>query len=319
MSPISLRPADPERDFRQINALFSLEQGEPESEEDLKEDYEIHKSRIFCLKVAEDEQGNLYGFNWATRSRFKSDEAYFFVIVKPELRGRGAGHLLYCDVEQSAKLANINRLQITIRDIPPECRAFAERRGFSERAHFIELELDLDTFDDQFYDTIITQLENDGFRFTTMDELGNTEDVQRRLYVLNDSTAVSVPGSNGKHPWLSFDDFQKKVCQANWYKPDGQFVAIDTSTDAWAAMCAITRYKGTDYANTLHIGVDTPYRGRKLGQAIRVLALRYARDVLKVSSVRTTHNSMNLPALATDRKLGYIQISGTLSMDKNLE
>jgi RimJ/RimL family protein N-acetyltransferase len=319
MNTITLRPADPERDFRQIDALFSLEQGEPESEANLKEDYEIHKPRIFCLKVAEDEHGKLYGFNWATRSRFHEDEAYFFVIVKPELRGQGAGRLLYADVEQSARFSHINSLQVSIRDTPPECQAFAERRGFVVRSHFIELELDLDTFDDQPYDNIITKLEDNGFRFTTMEELGNTEDAQRKLYILNDSTAVDVPGSNGEHPWLSFEDFQTKVCQLDWYKPAGQFVAIDTSTATWAAMCAITRYKNTDYANTLHIGVDIHYRGRKLGQAVRVLALRYARDVLKVHSVRTTHNGMNLPALAIDRKLGYIQISGTLSMEKKLE
>jgi RimJ/RimL family protein N-acetyltransferase/L-amino acid N-acyltransferase YncA len=319
INTITLRPADPERDFKQIDALFSLEQGEPESEANLKEDYEIHKPRIFCLTVAEDEVGKLYGFNWATRSRFCEDEAYFFVIVKPELRGQGAGSLLYANVEQSARFSRIKNLQVSIHDTPTEYRAFAERRGFVAHSHFIELELDLDTFDDQSYDSIIAKLEDSGFRFTTMEELGNTEDAQSKLYILNDSTAVDVPGSNGEHPWLSFEDFQKKVCQMYWYKPDGQFVAIDTSTEAWAAMCAITRYQGANYANTLHIGVDTHYRDRKLGQAVRVLALRYARDVLKVHSVRTTHNAMNLPALAIDRKLGYIQISGSLSMKKRLE
>ncbi len=319
MNSISLRPADPERDFKQIDALFSLDQGEPENEAALKEDYEIHKPRIFCLKVAEDEHGKLYGFNWATRSRFRDDKAYFFVIVKPELRGQGAGRLLYADTEQTARLSQIKNLQVSIREAPPECRAFAERRGFAVRAHFIELELNLDSFDDQPYGSIIAKLEDSGFGFTTMEELGNTEDAQRKLYALNDSTAMDVPGSNGEHPWLSFEDFQTKVCQMDWYNPAGQFVAIDTSTGTWAAMCAITRFKGANYANTLHIGVDAHYRGRKLGQAVRVLALRYARDVLKANRVRTTHNGMNLPALAIDRKLGYIQISGILSMEKRLE
>jgi RimJ/RimL family protein N-acetyltransferase len=314
-----LRLADPERDFKQISALFSLEQGEPESEADLKEDYEIHKSRIFCLNVAEDDQGNLFGFNWATRSRYHEDEAYFFVIVKSELRGQGAGRLLYADVEQSARSSHIHKFQVDIRDLSPDCRAFAERRGFNEISHYIELELDINTFTDRPYDEVIARLQGEGFRFTTMEELGNTEDAQRRLYFLNDATAIDVPGSNGEHPWLSFEDFQKRVCQMEWYKPDGQFVAIDTSTGAWAAMCAITRFKGSNYANTLHIGVDKNYRGRKLGQAVRVLALRFARDVLKVHSVRTTHTSMNLPALAIDRKLGYVQISGILTMEKKLE
>jgi RimJ/RimL family protein N-acetyltransferase len=99
----------------------------------------------------------------------------------------------------------------------------------------------------------------------------------------------------------------------------GQFVAIDRASGAWAAMCAITRFDGNEFANTLHIGVDMPYRGRKLGQAVRVLALRYARDGLNAASVRTTHNGENLPALAIDRKLGYRQIRGSYLMEKLIE
>mgnify|MGYP001574575271 CR=1 FL=1 len=164
-----------------------------------------------------------------------------------------------------------------------------------------------------------TKLKSDGFEFTSMEQLGDTEDAQRKLYILNDTTAMAVPGSDGEPCWDSFEDFRKSVCESDWYKPGGQFVAIDTASGAWAAMCAITRFEGNDYANTLHIGVDMPYRGRKLGQAVRVLALRYARDVLKAHLVRTTHNSENLPALAIDRKLGYVQIRGTYLMEKMLE
>jgi len=60
------------------------------------------------------------------------------------------------------------------------------------------------------------------------------------------------------------------------------------------------------------------YRGRKLGQAVKVVALRYAREVLKASSVHTHHNTKNLPMIAIDRKLGYTQIPGSFSMEKVL-
>ena len=135
MKTITLRPAELERDFGQLAALFSLEQDEPTSEPGLKVDYEAHKERIIRLMVAEDEQGELLGFNWATRSRFDANQAYFYVIVKPEQRGQGAGRRLYEDVEQAAKKAQVKQLQISIRDTCPECRAFAERRGFTEQSH----------------------------------------------------------------------------------------------------------------------------------------------------------------------------------------
>ena len=95
-------------------------------------------------------------------------------------------------------------------------------------------------------------------------------------------------------------------------------VAIDTSTGTWAAMSAITVMKGCDYAYNLHTGVDRRYRGRKLGQAVKSLALCYARDQLGVDKVRTNHNADNAPMIAIDRKLGYVQIPGTCRMEKTL-
>ena len=83
-------------------------------------------------------------------------------------------------------------------------------------------------------------------------------------------------------------------------------------------MSAITCFKGADYAYNLFTGVDKRYRGRKLAQAVKVLALRYAREVLKVNTVRTNHNSQNDPMIAIDRKLGYIQTPGSFIMVKKI-
>ena len=318
MKTITLRTAEPKRDFGQMAVLFSLEQDEPTSETALMEDYEAHKERIIRMLVAEDEQGQLLGFNWATRSRFDANQAYFYVIVKPERRGRGAGRRLYEDVEQVARNEQIRQLRIDIRDNEPESLAFAEHRGFSERMHLMGMALDLGAFDDRPYDEIIARLEREGFLFTSMVALGNTAEAQHKLYALNDTAAAETMGSDGQHPWLSFEEFQKMVCGANWYKPDGQLVVIDTTTGDWAAMSAITRFEGCDYAFNLFTGVDKRYRGRKLAQAVKALALRYARNVLKVSTVRTTPITENLPMIAIDRKLGYVQTPGTFSMEKTL-
>jgi mycothiol synthase len=319
MKTITLRPAKLDRDFGELAALFSLEQDEPTSEPGLIADFKTHRERIFRLMVAEDEHGQLLGFNWATRSRFDANQAYFFVIVKPEYRGNGVGRQLYEDLERSAKKSHIKQLQVSIRDTCPDCRAFADRRGFSEQSHYIGLALDLDTFDDRHYDEIIETLKDEGLRFTSLEALGNTAEMQRKLYLLNDSTAMETIVSDGHHSWLSFDDFQKKTCQAEWFKPGGQMIAIDTATGTWAAMSAITRFEGYDHAYNLHTGVDKRYHGRNLAQAMLTLALRYARRDLKVSRVQANENAEHLSTIAIYRELGYTQISGTFSMEKNLE
>ena len=73
------------------------------------------------------------------------------------------------------------------------------------------------------------------------------------------------------------------------------------------------------FAYNLFTGVDALYRGRKLGQAVKIHALRYARNVLKVGRVRTHHNTRNLPMIAIDRKLGYTMLPGTFLMQKALD
>lgn len=318
MKAIVLRPVEVERDFALLATLFTLEQDEPETEPGLKADYEQHKERIFRLSAAVDEGGELMGFNWATRSRSNQSEAYFYVIVRPEQRRQGAGGQLYADVEQAARGCGIQKLEISVRDDCPDNLAFAMRRGFHEKTHSIGMALNLEAFDDRPYDATIARLEAEGFRFTTMEALGNTEEAQRQLYVLNDTAAAETLGSDGSHSWLSFEDFQQSVCQSDWYKPAGQIVAIDTATGDWAAMSAITRFAGADHAYNLFTGVDRRYRGRKLAQAVKVLALRYARASLGVEMVRTNHNSKNDPMIAIDRKLGYVQTPGWYRMEKIL-
>jgi GNAT superfamily N-acetyltransferase len=325
MGTIVLRPADPERDFGQLAAWFSLLEDEPTTEAGLKEYYGKTLNRIIQI-AAKDEQGELLGFYWATRDRMVSDRLNFFLFVKPEQRGQGIGRQLYEDLAQAVIEAQAKKLRVSVWDNYPEWRAFAERRGFSERSHQIAMALDLEAFDDRPYDEIFAKLKGEGFQFTSMEALGNTEEAQRKLYILNDTTDIETPGADGEHSWDSFEDFQERVCRADWYKPGGQMVVLDTTSHGvtgaaigpFVAMSAITRLEGNDYAYNLHTGVDRPYRGRKLAQAVKVLALRYARDVLKATTVHTHHNSKNLPMIAIDRKFGYIQTPGTFSMEKIL-
>lgn len=318
MIALRLRPANPERDFGQLAAWFSSFEDQQTTEASLRDYYDREIERI-THQVAENEQGQLVGFFWVARHRHIPGRVHCDVFIRPDCRNQGIGSHLYENMEMTLAGMQARLLQVSIRDTCPECRAFAERRGFTERLHQIAMFLDLTTFDDRPYKEIITRLKSDGFHFTSMAALGNTEDAQRQLYRLNDSAAADTPGANAEHPWESFEDFQKSVCQADWYKPDGQMVVIDTSTGEFIAMSAITRMEGNPSAYNLFTGVDRRYRGRKLAQAVKVIALRYAREVLQAPSVQTNHNAQNDPMIAIDRKLGYIQTPGTYLMEKSLE
>jgi len=313
---IILQDQDVERRFSAMAALFISEMDEPSSEESLREEYSRDKDIILHLKGAEDPAGRMLGFTWVTRSRLSPQRAYLYLIVPPEFRRQGVGSLLLQDAEQTVRAAGVQEFEATVLDDCLEGLAFLRARDFVEKYHQLGMSLDLNDFDKADYDALIARLKTDGFVFTSMEALGNTEDAQRKLFVLNDTTSSQTVGASGEHAWDSFEDFQSKVCSADWYIPAGQMVAIDSMTGNWAAMSAITRFTGKDYAYNLFTGVDERYRGRRLGTAVKVLALRYARDVLKAKKVRTHHNAANEPMLAIDRLLGYTLRRGYYTMQK---
>ncbi len=314
---IHLRAEVPEKDFGDIAELISSQEEFRQSQQDLLDDYTINEATRLRFQVAEDREGQLMGFSWAWRHWLHPERSDFYVVVKPEHRLRGAGKCLYDDLLAAVEAQGITALGTSVMEDCPEGLGFMERRGFSEVRHVIHMELDLDTFDDKRFDAVIDRLKAEGFCFTSMEELGDTEEAQRKLYNLNDTAQRSTPGQTGDPAWGTFEDFQKSVCGSKWYRPEGQIVAIDAATGKWVAMSAISVVGGVEYAYNLFTGVDTAYRGRQLGQAVKALALRYARSSLGVHSVQTDHNTKNLPMIAIDQKLGYRKTWGKHLMEKH--
>ena len=312
------RDLDPVNDFAPLAKLFTVEMQDPTTENGLREDYEKHLERILCLKVATSEQGEVLGFNWLTRDRNDEQRAYFYVVVSRKHRHQGIGSRLYQEVEEISLASAIHELRASFPDTLPESLAFAEKRGFTLISHSIGMQLELEKLDLQPFLELATDLERQGYEFTSIQALGNTEADQRKLYLLNDVTSSQTMGSEGEHSWSSFEDFQQSVCQSDWYNPAGQMVVIEKSTGKWVAMSAITRFEGQKEAYNLFTGVDEAFRGRKLAQAVKAKALLFARDVLGVKLVRTNHNTRNEPMIAIDRKFGYVQSPGYFYMRKYL-
>jgi GNAT superfamily N-acetyltransferase len=315
MNTIHIRPADLERDFGQVAAFFSTLEDEPSTETGLKGYYQEHNHRIL-QRVAEDEQGELLGFYWVIAVREDLEQAYLYLYVKPAQRRQGIGSQLYQHAARAVQHTSIKKLSVFIWDTCQDDRNFAIRRGFSEQAHNITMSLDLTDFDSLRYTALIARLEQAGFQFTSMEALGNAAEAKRKLYRLNNTTAMDEPGSSGKPAWETFEEFKDSVLDRVWYLPGGQIIAIDTTSGSWAAICAVTILEWHDHATILHLGVDAAYRDRDLDLAVMVLALRYARDVLRAKTVYTQSDSRNLPALELDRQLGCTQTRGSMLMSR---
>lgn len=318
MDNISLQDQNIKRHFAEMARLFIDVMDEGSSEKDLQEEYTRERDIILHLKAAEDPAGKMLGFTWVTRSRLTPAKAHLYLILLSSFRRLGVGSLLFRDAEKTARAAGIHTLEAPVLDDCLDGLAFARAMGFAEKYHQLGMRLDLTNFDKPAYNALIDRLKAAGFVFTNMEALGNTEEAHRMLYALKDTTSSQTMGASGEHSWNSFEDFQNRVCGADWYIPAGQMAVIDSASGDWAAMSAITRFKGADYTYNLFTGVDERYRGKRLGTAVKVLALRFARDVLGAREACAHHNAANEPMLAIDHLLGYTLGHGNYTLQKLL-
>jgi L-amino acid N-acyltransferase YncA/RimJ/RimL family protein N-acetyltransferase len=315
---ITLQPANPARHFAAIARLINTQESEPNTAETLTEWYNKQLADGIEFTAAISPEGKTLGFSGLYRS-FLNLERYYstYLIVDKGTRGCGLGGRLYDHLLTQARECKAHTLRARVRDNCEEALRFATKRGFLVKKHSIEMMFDLKKWDESRYEPILHALQVEGFHFTNIAELGDTQEAQRKLYKLNNEASATDPGSDGIAPWASFEEFEKDVCSSYWYHPDAQIIAIDTYTGEWAAMSAITVLEAADHAYNLFTGTDIRYRGRKLAQAVKALALRKART-FGVDTVRTSHNSENEAMIAIDTKLGYVHTPGTLIMEKEL-
>lgn len=142
-----MRDLDLNTDFAALARLFTVEMEDPTTESSLREDYEKHKDRILCLKVATSKQGEVIGFNWLTRDKMDEHRAYCYVVVSLDHRHQGIGSRLYQEVEAVSLASAIRELRATFPDTLPESRTFAEKRGFTLISHSIGMQLELERLD----------------------------------------------------------------------------------------------------------------------------------------------------------------------------
>jgi mycothiol synthase len=319
LDDIQILPADPAAHFAGIATLMNTVESEPNTAESLDEWYQKQLADGVSFAVAQDRSGCMLGFNGIYRAN-TNIERYFaiYLVVNQDYWNQGIGTMLYANLLTQASALDALTLRVRVRDNCQPGIRFAQKHGFVQKKHSIEMMLDLDTWDDTKFTPIIESLQARGFHFTNMAELGNSLEARRKLFDLNNRAAATDPGSDGIPPWGTFEEFDQDVCGSSWYHPDAQFVAIDTHTGEWAAMSAITVFSEADHAYNLFTGTDVKYRGRKLAQAVKSLALRRAR-LFGVHTVRTNHNSENEAMIAIDKKLGYGYTPGMLIMEKELQ
>jgi len=227
--------------------------------------------------------------------------------------------MLYEDLEGRAAAAGCEKIKVSVRDDEPDSLSFVLRRSFARTRHDAGLALDLTRISVGAFAGLFRGLEESGIVFTSMELLGDTEEARRKLYALNNSAVMERTLAEGAGSWGSYEEFRRDVCESGWYLPAGQLAAVDAASGGWAAMSAVTRFKGSSRAWNLHTAVAPGYRGRGLARAMLAKAALFARDILGVQQVAAEEDAAHEDALAVYRALGYAPAPGTIHLEKAIK
>jgi len=260
------------------------------------------------------EGGEIIGYGVAARAA-QSAEGHFriWVVVLPAHRCRGVGAALYRTALDFAASHGASRIASDVRDNSEQSRGFAERRGFVVDGHSYELGLDLATFDARPYLGLIDGLRSAGVAFGSLADLGDTDGARRRLHEVNRIVIADIPGSGGD--WLSYEEFVNVICGADWFRADGQLVAM--TGDRLIGLSALQLLPQRQEAYNLMTGVVREHRRRGIGLALKVLAGQYAHSH-GARMLRTNNDSGNAPMLALNRRLGYQPLPGKYELRLDL-
>lgn len=316
-----VRPLDTARDFPALATLLAVRDSEPPTHELLRE-WEgnaptgLVRQRlvVFDNDMGEANSEAMVGFCDAASWPWEPPHRFWIsTVVAPDHRRRGLGAQLADAALAFARKQEATQLAAEVRDNMPEGVRFAERYGFRTDRHIFESRLPLADFDEQRFAGAVERAESEGIRFLSLADLGDTDEARRRLYDINATLARDIPGHDGD--FMPFEQFQKTVCSASWYRPDGQIVAL--VDDTWVGMAAVGYFANTNSMYNMFTGVDSSWRGRGIALALKLLAIACARRY-SAAYISTNNDSENAPMLAVNRRLGYQSEPGYYRMIRDL-
>lgn len=313
---IHLRPMDINADLPRIVQIINTFIPDPTSVQQMQEDEaNAPAARTIHRMNAVNAGGLILGYNWVNRSPWMPDGHFWFrVTVDRVYRKAGIGSLLFEDGLTFAESCGGTRLATSVRDDDDDSLHFVEHRSFRVDRHIFDSILDVSAFDESHFAGIIDTAQASGIRFTTLAEAGNTEENQRRIYDLDTRLTLDVPGE--PKPMPPFEEYRKFAFSGSLFISDGIFIAVDG--ERWVGFAGLEYTKETNLMVNTMTGVDREYRGRHIALALKLLAIRCARNY-GAATIRTNNDSENAPMLAINRKLGYQPVPGYYMVIRELQ
>ncbi len=244
------------------------------------------------------------------REAFVEREPAFNIRVLRAHRGQGIGRAQYQRMLDGIAHLDPVSLEGYAFDSEPDGVAFLGRRGFTEVMRFIDLELDVGTFDFDRWDR------PGPLPVRSMAEFpGDLE--EPALREVHDLFLAMLPDVPNTQEWtLRFEDVRSDARRPDYIHecwlaaeaPDGTFVGTNS----------LWRTKDPEVAWIGLTGVRRAYRRQGLATALKVHATKWARDS-GVRVVSTDNESANEAMLALNRRMGFVETLVEIAFRRSLE
>lgn len=224
------------------------------------------------------------------------------VNVHPRFRRRGIGAALYDTMLAGVQTHEPIALGAGVREDRADAVRFAERRGFREVMRTWESHLDLTKPEPEQYAAVLDAVLAQGYTIKSYPELAVYPDWERKLHALAMEVRRDIPSSEPMTD-VSFEEWAKGMQHPHFY-PEGYFVAF--KGDEWAG---ISTMRKTDEPGVLVTGITAlrrEHRGTGLAKALKVRALRQARDA-GYKKTKTWNESNNQRMLKINEALGFVR------------
>jgi GNAT superfamily N-acetyltransferase len=304
---LTFRVGNAQTDYDTFAALLNVAEGTNINADSLrswdknKVEGDVHLRYAACLDEEIIGYGVIYNAAIDSTKRF-----LVWLTIDTNQRQQGFGSQFYHYLIQQAIENGAAELSSVCMDNDAAALAFAEKRGFTIRRHSFSSRLDLTTFDTERFLPLVAKAQEQGIRFTSLAAEGNTEAAQRKLFELNETTANDNPSAEGRYQ-DTFASFQARIFGADWFRADGQILAVDG--ERYVGLGAVGFEPDGATAFNAFTGIDKEYRGRGIAQALKVLAAQYAKSK-GATVIATGNDSENARMLAVNDKLGYVRQTG---------
>ena len=316
--PIVIRTAT-QRDYEGITAVHNGVWHEfPETVEELRHWDEKRDPKMLHDRfvIERDEKIVAVGSYDQFSSSYHPKKFYLGIAVLPEYQGQGLGKAMYAHL--IAALRPFEPDTFTSGTIADRVRGvrFLQDNGFQEIQREQTSKCDPSGFDPAGFADALVRAEKQGIVIRTFAELKDTDsDAYTKLEALHWQIHQDIPHAE-ELTRPDFDEWMKRFDSPR-FLPEGNFIAIDTETNAFIGVSILWGSGANTDLHTGMTGVLRDYRKRGIAMAMKVRALSFAKE-RGSTAVWTSNEVNNTGMLGINFRLGFVKQPEELQFMKKL-